>query len=178
MLLHWAHATSRRCTLTPFEVVNRTTGWRKTFPRPRQSYGAEAVRRDWACAAMVAPACLLFATCDLSRTASRDTPRVRYGDAARGQTLVASGAYGCTACHDVPGVRGPKGMVGPPLAGIAQRAFIAGQLPNNPDMLVRFLQDPPALVPETGMPAVRLSLDQARDVAAYLYTLDQRSDAR
>lgn len=135
------------------------------------------MRRDWAYAVMVTPACLVFATCDLSRTASRDTPHVRYGDAARGQTVVASGAYGCTACHDVPGVRGPKGVVGPPLAGIAQRAFIAGQLPNNPDMLVRFLQDPPALVPETGMPDVRLSLDQARDVAAYLYTLDQRSDA-
>ena len=65
----------------------------------------------------------------------------------------------------------PRGVVGPPLDGMASRAFIAGQLPNTPDVLVAFLQNPPALVPATGMPDVRLSLDQARHVAAYLYTL-------
>ena len=101
-------------------------------------------------------------------------PSVPDGNVTRGGTLIASGAGGCTACHAIPDMPGPGGVVGPPLAGIAERAFIAGQLPNKPDVLVAFLQDPPALVPATGMPDVRLSLDEARDIAAYLYTLGPR----
>jgi cytochrome c1 len=55
---------------------------------------------------------------------------------------------------------------------MARRALIAGQLPNRPDVLVAFLQDPASLVPATGMPDVRLSLEDARHIAAYLYTLE------
>lgn len=112
------------------------------------------------------------AACDLSSTVVLNDKRVRGGDAARGRTIVAGGAYGCTACHAIPDMPGPQGNVGPPLGGLAGRAFIAGQLPNKPDVLVAFLQNPPALVPATGMPDVRLDLVEARDVAAYLYTLE------
>lgn len=112
------------------------------------------------------------AACGRSRSALRADRRVPYGDAARGRALIAGGAFGCTGCHTVPGIRSPRGVVGPPLGGMASRAFVAGQLPNTPDVLVAFLQDPPALVPQTGMPDVRLSLDQARHIAAYLYTLE------
>jgi cytochrome c1 len=37
---------------------------------------------------------------------------------------------------------------------------------------VAFLQDPPALVPNTGMPNVGLTLEEARDIAAFLATLE------
>ncbi|KAB0265563.1 c-type cytochrome [Microvirga brassicacearum] len=94
------------------------------------------------------------------------------GDAERGFALVASGAYGCAACHAIPDIRFPKGNVGPPLIGMAGRSLIAGQLPNRPDVLAAFLRNPPALAPQTGMPNVGLSLEQARDIAAYLYTLE------
>ena len=90
---------------------------------------------------------------------------------AKGRTLIANGAYGCTACHVVPGIRSPRGIVGPPLGGLARRPFIAGQLPNTPDVLVAFLRDPPSLVAATGMPNVGLSVEDARHIAAYLYTL-------
>lgn len=93
------------------------------------------------------------------------------GDSARGRALVAGGAYGCTACHAVPGVRAPSGIAGPRLGGFAQRPFIAGQLPNNLDVLTAFLRDPPALIPQTGMPNVGLGFEDARDIAAFLYTL-------
>jgi cytochrome c553 len=93
-------------------------------------------------------------------------------DPARGQAILAGGAHGCTACHTIPGVRAPRGIVGPPLDGVAARSFIAGRLPNKPDVLIAFLQNPPALVPQTGMPDTRLSLAEARDIAAYLYTLE------
>jgi hypothetical protein len=63
-------------------------------------------------------------------------------------------------------------VAGPPLSSMKTRAFIAGQLPNTPEMLVAFLQDPPSLVPHTGMPDVRMSLEDARHVAAYLYSTE------
>jgi cytochrome c553 len=97
---------------------------------------------------------------------------LRAGEPARGRAIVAGGAYGCTACHAVPGIRGPAGIVGPSLAGFAGRSFLAGQLPNNTELLVAFLRDPAALVPQTGMPDVGLSDQEARDIAAFLLTLE------
>ena len=93
------------------------------------------------------------------------------GEAARGRALIASGAYGCAACHTIPGIRAPRGIVGPDLSGLARRPFIAGQLPNTADVLVAFLQNPPALVPATGMPNVGLNVEDARRIAAYLYAV-------
>jgi cytochrome c553/cytochrome c2 len=99
-------------------------------------------------------------------------PSVGVGDPARGRAIIATGVHGCAACHTIPGIRFPAGIVGPPLGGLAQRRFIAGQLPNRTDVLVAFLQNPPALVPQTGMPDVGLTAEQARHIAAYLYTLE------
>jgi L-cysteine S-thiosulfotransferase len=133
--------------------------------------GREEPRRP-ARITLVAFAGLAVVGCSLSETASADSKQVAGGDPARGKAVVTGGQYGCTACHTVPGIQAPAGVVGPPLVGMARRAFIAGQLPNKPDVLVAFLQDPPSLVPETGMPDVRLGLQEARDIAAYLYTLE------
>lgn len=94
------------------------------------------------------------------------------GDAAQGRAIIATGTHGCAACHAIPGITAPSGIVGPDLAGFARRPFIAGHLPNRRDVLVAFLQDSPALVPRTGMPKLGLSLEEARHVAAYLYTMD------
>ena len=65
----------------------------------------------------------------------------------------------------------PAGIGGPPLSGFAQPPFIAGRLPNTPDVLVAILRDPPALVPSVGMADVGLSPEDARDIAAHLLTL-------
>jgi cytochrome c2 len=122
-------------------------------------------------------AALLLGGCDLSRPTSYETKGVQGGDPARGFALIVRGDHGCQACHAIPGIRVPKGVAGPPLAGMARRGFIAGQLPNKPGVMIAFLQNPPALVPTTGMPNVGLDLAQARDIAAFLYTLE-RPDAR
>jgi sulfur-oxidizing protein SoxX len=50
--------------------------------------------------------------------------------------------------------------------------MIAGRFPNRPDTLTLWLRDAPALDPGVAMPASGLSEAGARDVAAYLYTLD------
>jgi cytochrome c2 len=101
-----------------------------------------------------------------------DKREVAGGKAEIGRKIVARGNYGCTSCHSIPGMRGPPGVVGPPLDGFARRTLIAGELANTPENLVGFLYDPAALVPRTGMPDVRLSFADARNIAAFLYTLE------
>lgn len=96
--------------------------------------------------------------------------RVEGGNAERGKALVAQ--YQCGACHAIPGVSGARGMVGPTLDRFGRRSYIAGHIPNLPDNLVRWLVNPPAMVPGTPMPAMGLSEDEARHMAAYLYTLE------
>lgn len=92
------------------------------------------------------------------------------GDAERGRSEIAR--LQCGACHQVPGVRAARGAVGPTLEGFARRPHLAGKWPNHPQRLVGWLMDPPALAPHTAMPAVVNDARTARDIAAYLYTLD------
>ena len=98
-------------------------------------------------------------------------PRLIAGaDPSRGLAVIEQ--VGCGACHDIPGVGWPRGTVGGPLKRFAVRPLIAGRFANQPDTLVTWLKDAPSLSPATGMPAMPITEDQARDVAAYLYTLD------
>lgn len=91
------------------------------------------------------------------------------GSARRGRSVIER--YRCGACHLIPGVPHARGMVGPPLIEFGRRTMIAGELPNTPHNLERWLRSPKAVEPGTAMPALGLSHQQRRDVAAYLYTL-------
>jgi cytochrome c len=93
-------------------------------------------------------------------------------DPARGQALMRE--HGCGACHRIPGVRQARAMVGPPLDDYALRGYVAGVLPNRPANLIAWLRDPPAITPATAMPNLGLTEQEARDMAAYLYTLGAR----
>ena len=99
----------------------------------------------------------------------RDARQLTGGDPARGPALMR--AYGCAQCQTIPGVAGANGLVGPPLAGIANRMYVGGVVTNTPDNLIRWILNPKAIDPMTAMPAVGVSEGQARDIAAYLYTL-------
>ncbi|QCO04844.1 c-type cytochrome [Azospirillum argentinense] len=79
--------------------------------------------------------------------------------------------YGCGSCHSIPGVQRANGLVGPPLGGIANRVYVAGVLQNTPDNLVLWLRDPQGVDPKTAMPSLGVSEDDARHIAAFLYTL-------
>lgn len=92
------------------------------------------------------------------------------GDVERGRDALQS--YGCISCHSVPGVRGPGGHVGPPLDDWAKRIYIAGTLPNTPENLILWIQNPQSVEPGTAMPFLGVTEADARDMAAYLYTLD------
>jgi L-cysteine S-thiosulfotransferase len=85
--------------------------------------------------------------------------------------LRAMERVGCAACHAIPGIAWPAGSAGASLAGFGKSPLISGRLPNQPDILVRFLRDAPSLDPDIAMPPMPLTDAEARDVAAYLYTL-------
>lgn len=123
---------------------------------------------------VVAPLCgvlglaLLAAGCRGGRYAP-SAQIVPGGSAQRGAEVIAR--YDCGSCHVIPGIDGAGGLVGPPLLWFARRTFIAGELPNTPANLIRWVRDPPSVEPGTAMPVLGLDEQQARDVAAYLYTL-------
>ena len=79
--------------------------------------------------------------------------------------------YGCGTCHTIPGVKNADALVGPPLIHWAKRTYIAGELSNTPDNLVRWISDPKAVEPGTDMPKLGVTTDEARNIAAYLMTI-------
>jgi cytochrome c2 len=91
------------------------------------------------------------------------------GDPEAGRLLIEQ--YGCGTCHVVPGVRTALGQLGPPLDQFSRHVYIAGEIPNQPEVLVRWIQDPQALVPGTAMPDLGVNEMHARDMSAYLYEL-------
>ena len=95
-----------------------------------------------------------------------------FGDPEQGQALIE--LAGCGTCHQIPGIDEAGGLVGPPLHGIGDRIFIAGVLRNTPQNMMLWLKDPQAVVPGNAMPDMGLTDDQARNIAAYLYTLGAR----
>ena len=91
------------------------------------------------------------------------------GDPAveRGRNAIEK--HGCAVCHRIPGIASPGGGIGPPLAGIARRAYIAGTLPNDPDNLRRWIAHPQEVKPGTAMPDTGVTTQEASDIANYLY---------
>lgn len=76
--------------------------------------------------------------------------------------------YGCPTCHVVPGVPGAVGKVGPSLADLRQRSYLAGTLQNSPDSLVLWIQHPQHIHPGTAMPEMGVTTDDAKAIATFL----------
>ena len=87
----------------------------------------------------------------------------------RGKIAIAQ--YGCASCHTIPGIRGALGLVGPSLDRIASRTYIAGVLQNTHANMLRWIQNPPQVDDKTAMPNLRVTDQDARDIASFLYTL-------
>lgn len=101
----------------------------------------------------------------------RGQPRRRQvsdGDARLGPAALRK--YGCGGCHLVPGVDGARGRVAPPLTAFSERAYVAGVLSNTPDNLIRWIRFPQEISPRTAMPNLGVTEQDARDIAAYLYS--------
>jgi cytochrome c oxidase subunit 2 len=90
------------------------------------------------------------------------------GAAAEGKAIYVRSA--CVGCHTIRGVS--AGALGPDLTHFGSRAlFGAGLWPNDPEHLVPWLKDPPALKPGAKMPNLALTDDEAGALAAYLMSL-------
>jgi len=100
--------------------------------------------------------------------ASQNLADLAGGDPRRGAEAIRS--YGCGSCHTIPGIRGANGQVGPPLTGIARRAYVGGVITNTPENLVRWIQNPPSIDAKTAMPNLGVTYQDAVDIAGYLYT--------
>ncbi|CUH40054.1 Cytochrome c oxidase subunit 2 precursor [Jannaschia seosinensis] len=86
--------------------------------------------------------------------------------------------YACRSCHLIPGLVGRADVrVGPPLGEAGSRRYIAGVLSNTPENMVRWITEPQAVDPLSAMPDLGVSEFDARDMAAYLYTLSKSQPA-
>jgi len=141
------------------------------FARWVRAAETRAVRRESAvlAARVVAVIVAVVALTSCDRASGDNGYQLANSDPERGRTAIRK--YGCGSCHNIPGVSGAAGMVGPPLGQIAQRVYIAGVLPNEPDNMIKWLENPPGVDPKTAMPYMGVTPRDARDIAAYLYTL-------
>ncbi|MCF6506063.1 c-type cytochrome [Blastococcus sp. MG754426] len=87
----------------------------------------------------------------------------------RGRELLRE--YGCASCHQVPGVAGPQGRVGPPLGTIVERRTVAGTLPHTRENLEAWIQDPQRIDPGNLMPDLGVTDEDVDAIVAYLYSL-------
>jgi cytochrome c1 len=128
------------------------------------------VAHRWISAAffVLAATCMVAVGCSGGQALPAYTVSVD-GNARQGRRVIES--KGCGSCHVIPGIHNAKGLVGPPLLFFSRRTMIAGELPNSPENLVRWLKNPPSVEPGTAMPDLGLTDKEANDVAAYLYTL-------
>lgn len=111
-----------------------------------------------------------LASCSsLDAAAVEEARQLTGGEPSRGQAAI--GRYGCGGCHEIPGVRGAEGMVGPPLTRVARRTYLAGHVANTPADMMRWIQHPQQIEAGTAMPEMQVSDQDARDITAYLYTL-------
>jgi cytochrome c oxidase subunit II len=89
------------------------------------------------------------------------------GSQSEGEKLFT--AKGCIACHSLVAVNAPKGMVGPNLANVGARSYIAaGTLKNTDENLAHWIRDPQGIKKGVLMPNLGVSEAEAQALAAYL----------
>jgi putative membrane protein len=121
-------------------------------------------------AGLIASLFLMVALLGCSRHDERAEAMIATGGTPdRGAAAIRQ--YGCGACHTIEGIPGAQAHVGPDLTGIAMRAYIGGAVENSPENLVRWISNPKDIDPQTAMPYLGVSPRDARDIAAYLYSL-------
>lgn len=80
---------------------------------------------------------------------------------------------GCATCHTLAAVPSSSGLIGPNLNNVTLRSTLGGgAVQTSPENLVRWIMNPSTMKPGAAMPAMPgITEQQARDLAAYLYSL-------
>jgi|SRR5450755_923946 cytochrome c len=110
-------------------------------------------------------ACNWFRDFDFARGA-----RLTGGAPEAGRTKLAMRA--CGSCHVIPGVPRAEGKSAPSLAGWSGRRTFLNNVPNTPAELEKWLDKPSHRKPGTNMPDIALSPQDARDMTAYLFSIN------
>jgi cytochrome c oxidase subunit 2 len=106
---------------------------------------------------------------DFARWIQEQKRPAQAGDVSEGRSVFERTA--CINCHAVGGTAA-VGRFGPDLTHLMSRDTIAsGAVPNTPDNLRRWIQDPDILKPGSKMPAMGLSDSELTALTAYLESL-------
>jgi putative membrane protein len=114
-------------------------------------------------------ACAILVSACTSSKSVKEAEMMTGGNVARG--VPAIGKYGCATCHTIPGIETATATVGPPLTQVAVRQYLGGHLTNSPANMIKWIQHPQLIDPKNAMPELGVTDQDARDIAAYLYTL-------
>jgi cytochrome c551/c552 len=87
---------------------------------PCQDRGKHLVKRLWLSGLMV----LLIGLASCNQSLERTAAALTGGNPGRGKEVIRQ--YGCGSCHTIPGIQGAHALVGPSLAQVASRMYIAG----------------------------------------------------
>jgi cytochrome c oxidase subunit II len=94
-------------------------------------------------------------------------PAAQGPEYAAGEKLFT--AKGCIGCHSLQAVNAPKGMVGPNLANVGARSYIAaGTLKNTDENLAHWIRDPQGIKKGVLMPNLGINETEAKALVAYL----------
>ena len=141
-------------------------GWLRAIERQMRRQARRTMVKGAWLGVLVA---LLIGLASCKQKVERTAAAMTGGEPGIGKQVIQQ--YGCTSCHTIPGIPGANALVGPSLEHIANRMYIAGVLPNTPENMLWWLQNPPAVNPLTAMPDLGVTEADARDMAGYLYTL-------
>jgi cbb3-type cytochrome oxidase cytochrome c subunit len=133
--------------------------FRKDARMPRAFHLENSVSKEWDAAAVAAVTAFLFANAK-----PLDLPPPPPGDAAVGKELFTT--KGCLGCHAVSGIEGAEHAwsdFGPILDGVGTKLA--------PAWIYAWIRDPRSMWPETRMPDLRLTEEEAAHITAYLTTL-------
>lgn len=96
-----------------------------------------------------------------------------HDDALTDSGKVALQQYNCVSCHVIPGITAARKHVGPPLAGITTRNYIAGLLEYSDENFIRWVRSPTTIDRDTLMPDLGVTEAHARAMLSYLKSLEQ-----
>jgi cytochrome c oxidase subunit II len=103
----------------------------------------------------------------VTQASSKQAQAAQGPEYAAGEKLFT--AKGCVACHALYAVNAPKGMVGPNLANVGARSYLAaGTLKNTDENLAHWIRDPQGIKKGVLMPNLGVSEADSKALAAFL----------
>jgi cytochrome c2 len=112
---------------------------------------------------------VLFAACSSSGFDFAKGTSLTGGNPQVGKEKIV--LHDCHSCHVIPGVEGDAHVLGPTLDHWSRRSSIISKWPNNPPNLENWIRHSEQLLPGTTMKMLSVNEQDAKDIAAYLFSI-------